>query len=34
MAGTLAADHRVTDGHVGSLFLNEIAALLQEPERL
>jgi pyruvate dehydrogenase E2 component (dihydrolipoamide acetyltransferase) len=34
MAGTLAADHRVTDGHLGSLFLNEIALLLQEPERL
>jgi pyruvate dehydrogenase E2 component (dihydrolipoamide acetyltransferase) len=31
---TLAADHRVSDGHLGSLFLNEIAALLQEPERL
>jgi pyruvate dehydrogenase E2 component (dihydrolipoamide acetyltransferase) len=34
MSGTLAADHRVTDGHAGSLFLNEITALLQEPERL
>jgi pyruvate dehydrogenase E2 component (dihydrolipoamide acetyltransferase) len=34
MASTLAADHRVSDGHLGSLFLNEIAALLQEPERL
>jgi pyruvate dehydrogenase E2 component (dihydrolipoamide acetyltransferase) len=34
MAATLAADHRVTDGHLGSLFLNEIAALLQEPIRL
>lgn len=34
MAATLAADHRVSDGHLGSLFLNEIAALLQEPERL
>jgi pyruvate dehydrogenase E2 component (dihydrolipoamide acetyltransferase) len=34
MTATLAADHRVTDGHLGSLFLNEIAALLQEPERL
>jgi pyruvate dehydrogenase E2 component (dihydrolipoamide acetyltransferase) len=34
MAATLAADHRVTDGHAGSLFLNEIAALLQEPGRL
>ena len=34
MAATLAADHRVSDGHLGSLFLNQIAALLQEPERL
>ena len=34
MAATLAADHRVSDGHFGSLFLNEVAALLQEPERL
>jgi pyruvate dehydrogenase E2 component (dihydrolipoamide acetyltransferase) len=34
MAATLAADHRVTDGHLGSLFLNEIGALLQEPSRL
>jgi pyruvate dehydrogenase E2 component (dihydrolipoamide acetyltransferase) len=34
MTATLAADHRVTDGHLGSLFLNEIAALLQEPNRL
>lgn len=34
MAVTLAADHRVSDGHLGSLFLNEIGALLQEPERL
>jgi pyruvate dehydrogenase E2 component (dihydrolipoamide acetyltransferase) len=34
MSATLAADHRVTDGHLGSLFLNEITALLQEPSRL
>jgi pyruvate dehydrogenase E2 component (dihydrolipoamide acetyltransferase) len=34
MTATLAADHRVTDGHLGSLFLNAIAALLQEPDRL
>ena len=34
MISTLAADHRVSDGHLGSLFLNEIAALLQEPKRL
>ena len=31
---TLAADHRVTDGHVGALFLAEIDKLLQEPEKL
>jgi pyruvate dehydrogenase E2 component (dihydrolipoamide acetyltransferase) len=31
---TLAADHRVTDGHAGALFLAEIGALLQEPEKL
>ena len=34
MMTTLAADHRATDGHLGSRFLNEIAALLQEPEKL
>jgi pyruvate dehydrogenase E2 component (dihydrolipoamide acetyltransferase) len=34
MVTTLAADHRATDGHLGSRFLNEIAALLQEPEKL
>jgi pyruvate dehydrogenase E2 component (dihydrolipoamide acetyltransferase) len=31
---TLAADHRVTDGHAGALFLAEIGKLLQEPEEL
>ena len=31
---TLAADHRVTDGHVGALFLAEIDKLLQEPDKL
>jgi pyruvate dehydrogenase E2 component (dihydrolipoamide acetyltransferase) len=31
---TLAGDHRVTDGHVGALFLAEIGKLLQEPEKL
>lgn len=31
---SLAADHRVTDGHLGARFLSEIAALLQEPEKL
>jgi pyruvate dehydrogenase E2 component (dihydrolipoamide acetyltransferase) len=34
MTATLAADHRVTDGHLGSLFLNTIAGLLQEPDKL
>jgi pyruvate dehydrogenase E2 component (dihydrolipoamide acetyltransferase) len=31
---TLAADHRVSDGHRGGLFLSAIARLLQEPEKL
>jgi pyruvate dehydrogenase E2 component (dihydrolipoamide acetyltransferase) len=31
---SLAADHRVTDGHLGGLYLAEIARLLQEPEKL
>lgn len=31
---TLAADHRVTDGHKGANFLNRIGHLLQEPENL
>jgi pyruvate dehydrogenase E2 component (dihydrolipoamide acetyltransferase) len=31
---TLAADHRVADGHAGALFLAEIGKLLQEPEKL
>jgi pyruvate dehydrogenase E2 component (dihydrolipoyllysine-residue acetyltransferase) len=31
---TLAADHRVSDGHRGALFLNAIDKLLQEPEKL
>jgi pyruvate dehydrogenase E2 component (dihydrolipoamide acetyltransferase) len=31
---TLAADHRVSDGHAGALFLAEIGKLLQEPEAL
>jgi pyruvate dehydrogenase E2 component (dihydrolipoamide acetyltransferase) len=31
---SLAADHRVTDGHLGSLFLNEIATHLNAPESL
>jgi len=31
---SLAADHRVSDGHRGALFLAEIDRLLQEPEKL
>ncbi|MEK8095530.1 dihydrolipoamide acetyltransferase family protein [Methylocystis sp. IM3] len=31
---SLAADHRVTDGHLGGLYLAEVARLLQEPEKL
>ncbi|MBL8709660.1 MAG: 2-oxo acid dehydrogenase subunit E2 [Rhodospirillaceae bacterium] len=31
---TLAADHRVSDGHRGALFLRAIEALLQNPEAL
>jgi pyruvate dehydrogenase E2 component (dihydrolipoamide acetyltransferase) len=31
---TLAADHRVSDGHKGGLFLAEIDRLLEEPEKL
>nr|CAD6597252.1 2-oxo acid dehydrogenase subunit E2 [Rhizobium sp. TCK] len=31
---TLAADHRVSDGHRGALFLAHIAHLLQKPEAL
>jgi pyruvate dehydrogenase E2 component (dihydrolipoamide acetyltransferase) len=31
---TLSADHRVSDGHRGGLYLQEIDRYLQEPERL
>jgi pyruvate dehydrogenase E2 component (dihydrolipoamide acetyltransferase) len=31
---TLAADHRVTDGHTGGLFLTALDRLLQKPEQL
>jgi pyruvate dehydrogenase E2 component (dihydrolipoamide acetyltransferase) len=31
---TLAADHRVSDGHRGALFLARIGDLLQRPEAL
>ena len=32
--GTLAADHRASDGHRGALFLNAINELLQQPDLL
>jgi len=31
---TLSADHRATDGHRGAIFLDTLARLLQEPEKL
>jgi pyruvate dehydrogenase E2 component (dihydrolipoamide acetyltransferase) len=34
VTATLSADHRASDGHLGSLFLGEIARILQQPERL
>lgn len=34
VVATLAGDHRVSDGHVGSLFLAAIDHHLQEPDRL
>ena len=34
IAATLSADHRVTDGHRGGLFLAAVDRLLQEPEKL
>jgi pyruvate dehydrogenase E2 component (dihydrolipoamide acetyltransferase) len=34
VAATLAADHRVSDGHRGALFLTALDHLLQEPGRL
>ena len=34
MTASLAADHRVSDGHRGGLFLAAIDRLLQEPEKL
>lgn len=34
VTATLAADHRVSDGHRGALFLAEIGQLLQQPEAL
>jgi pyruvate dehydrogenase E2 component (dihydrolipoamide acetyltransferase) len=34
ITATLSADHRVSDGHRGSVFLAEVARLLQRPEEL
>lgn len=34
VTATLAADHRVSDGHRGGLFLETVGQLLQEPEKL
>lgn len=34
VTSSLAGDHRVTDGHVGGLYLAAIARLLQEREKL
>jgi pyruvate dehydrogenase E2 component (dihydrolipoamide acetyltransferase) len=34
IVATLTADHRVVDGHRGSVFLSALEHLLQEPERL
>lgn len=34
ITATLAADHRVTDGHRGGLFLAAVGRLLQEPDKL
>lgn len=34
VTASLAADHRASDGHRGGLFLAELKALLQQPERL
>jgi len=34
MTATLSADHRVSDGHRGGLYLAALARLLQEPEKL
>lgn len=34
MQATLAADHRVSDGHRGGLFLDRINQTLQDPEQL
>jgi pyruvate dehydrogenase E2 component (dihydrolipoamide acetyltransferase) len=34
VTATLSADHRVSDGHRGAIFLAAVDRLLQEPEKL
>ena len=34
VTATLAADHRVSDGHRGAVFLTALDRLLQAPEEL
>jgi pyruvate dehydrogenase E2 component (dihydrolipoamide acetyltransferase) len=34
VTASLSADHRVTDGHRGGVFLSAVDRLLQEPEQL
>jgi pyruvate dehydrogenase E2 component (dihydrolipoamide acetyltransferase) len=34
ITATLSADHRVSDGHRGALFLSALDKLLQEPDKL
>ncbi|WP_233471202.1 2-oxo acid dehydrogenase subunit E2 [Paraburkholderia caribensis] len=34
LTATLSADHRVSDGHRGALFLLELSDALQHPEEL
>jgi len=34
VTATLSADHRVSDGHRGAIFLSAIGRLLQQPEKL
>ena len=34
VTATLSADHRVSDGHRGALFLGSLARVLQDPEKL
>jgi pyruvate dehydrogenase E2 component (dihydrolipoamide acetyltransferase) len=34
VTASLSADHRVTDGHRGGVFLSTVDRLLQEPEQL